>query len=147
MGSIKFAFPLIVVAALTLTAGIYIQQQGPSPPTQTVFSHFECYNVDSRPPIRDDVALTDQFGTRRFQVDKAVLFCTPVLKKVVLDGTPLPAPTPLDHLTCYLIGGDPPRHRVLALNQLDQQKFKLGTVRLLCVPTHKIVLKDPGPGF
>ena len=53
----------------------------PLPPTAV--PHFLCYKVKFRFNARQNVRLTDQFGTLRETVFKPQLLCTPVVKTVL----------------------------------------------------------------
>jgi hypothetical protein len=85
--------------------------------------------------------LLDQFQQITTQVGPSELFCTPVMKTLPKGVKPLPVPAPADHLTCYMITGPKVNHVVQAENQLQRQQLQLGTPAMLCVPTHKIVIR------
>jgi len=53
----------------------------PLPPTAV--PHFLCYKVKFRFRVKQDVRLTDQFGTLRERTAKPQLLCTPVVKTVL----------------------------------------------------------------
>jgi hypothetical protein len=53
----------------------------PLPPT--AIPHFLCYKVKVRFRVKQDVRLTDQFGTIRERTSKPQLLCTPVVKTVL----------------------------------------------------------------
>jgi hypothetical protein len=53
----------------------------PLPPTAV--PHFLCYKVKVRFGVKQNVRLTDQFGTIRERTSKPQLLCTPVLKTVL----------------------------------------------------------------
>ena len=53
----------------------------PLPPTAV--PHFLCYKVKTRFRVKNDVRLTDQFGTLRERTSKPQFLCTPAVKTVV----------------------------------------------------------------
>jgi hypothetical protein len=53
----------------------------PLPPTAV--PHFLCYKVKFRFRVKNNVSLTDQFGTILERTGKAQLLCTPVVKTVL----------------------------------------------------------------
>jgi len=52
----------------------------PLPPTAV--PHFLCYKVKTRFRVKNDVQLTDQFGTLRERTAKPQLLCTPAVKAI-----------------------------------------------------------------
>jgi hypothetical protein len=85
--------------------------------------------------------LLDQFQQITTKVGTSQLFCTPVMKKLQQGVQPLPVPAPADHLTCYAIMGPTVSHTVVAMNQLQRPQLQLGTPVLLCIPTHKKLIR------
>jgi hypothetical protein len=99
-------------------------------------SHFKCYQTQvklERPAI---VALRDQFGEEKMQLTYADLFCTPVQKRL-LNGNPIPAPGPADHLTCYRGEDRSVNQTRLIVNQFQRAEITITVPRYLCVPTWK----------
>ena len=56
---------------------------GADPLPPTAVPHFLCYKVKFRFRVKQDVRLTDQFGTIRERTSKPQLLCTPVVKTVL----------------------------------------------------------------
>jgi len=56
---------------------------GTDPLPPTAVPHFLCYKVKIRFRAKQDVRLTDQFGTLRERTSKPQLLCTPVVKTVL----------------------------------------------------------------
>jgi hypothetical protein len=141
----RFGTAVSLVAALAIVV-LAMAKDRPAAadyPQAMVFSHFECYApVQPGPkPPRNVVMLLDQFQQITTQVGPSQLFCTPVMKTLPKGVKPLPVPAPADHLTCYMIAGPKINHVVEAENQLQRQQLQLGTPTMLCVPTHKIVIR------
>jgi hypothetical protein len=100
------------------------------------FSHFKCYQTQLKLQKPAVVALRDQFGDERMQLNFADLFCTPVLKRL-LNGNPIPVPGTADHLTCYRGEDRPVNQTRLIVNQLQRAEIVITVPRYLCVPTWK----------
>jgi len=56
---------------------------GADPLPPTAVPHFLCYKVKIRFRVKQDVRLTDQFGTLRERTSKPQMLCTPVVKTVL----------------------------------------------------------------
>jgi hypothetical protein len=143
----RIALVLLSIAVLTLSALLFVKAHpaNATDPQARVFSHFECYDPNPQgqppPPPRNVVQLTDQFQQFTTDVGPAILFCTPVMKQLQPGVNPLPVPAPADHLECYVIAGPQVAKRVLAANQLQRQTLTINAPKLLCVPTHKKLLR------
>jgi hypothetical protein len=122
---------------------------GPYVLAQSALDHFKCYRVrEKRSTHRNPiVVLTDQFGTSRAVVKKAVSLCNPASKND--EGVS----DPRAHLTCYAIRDDKRnKHRpgsgrgqIMLTNQFGDQKVRIRDAETLCVPSSKSLLRqDPG---
>jgi hypothetical protein len=135
----------IIASAALLSGKLHPATATATEAPAVVFSHFLCYQPNPQgnppPPPRNVVNLKDQFNSFQTQLGPAVLFCTPVQKHLQPGVAPLPVPPPADHLTCYLLQGPPANKRVQALHQLDRPILTIAQPQLLCVPTHKKVLR------
>jgi hypothetical protein len=143
----RFGTTISLLAALALVS-IAMAKDRPATASyqpDVVFSHFECYTpVHPGPPPpapRNVVQLSDQFQQITTKVGPSELFCTPVMKMLQHGVGGLPVPAPADHLTCYAIMGSPVQHVVVAMNQLQRPQLQVGTPALLCVPTHKKLIR------
>jgi hypothetical protein len=134
----------IIASAALLSGKLHPATATATSAPAMVFSHFLCYQPNPTgpppPPPRNVVNLTDQFNAFQTQLGPAVLFCTPVQKKLQPGVRPLPVPPPASHLTCYVLQGPPANKRVMASNQLQRQILTIAQPQLLCVPTNKRVL-------
>lgn len=123
---------------------------GPYILAQSALDHFKCYGArEKRSKHRDPVVvLSDQFGTSRARVRKAIALCTPV------DKNDEGVSDPRAHLTCYAIRDDrkdksrpssgPDRLEIE--NQFGKDRLKIRGAESLCVPSSKSLRRtDPGP--
>ena len=123
---------------------------GPYILAQSALDHFKCYDArEKRSKHRDSVVvLSDQFGTSRARLKKAIGLCTPV------DKNDEGVSDPRAHLTCYAIRDDRKgksrpssgRDRVEIENQFGRDRLKIRGAESLCVPSSKSLRRtDPGP--
>lgn len=102
--------------------------------------HYKCYSA-FEPVARPEelVDLVTQFGTQRFGVRAANLYCNPVTKQRV-NRPAEPAPRPDEPLVCYqlrkLVRFSPVR--VHTRDQFITQRVRVKNPLLLCVPSERL---------
>jgi hypothetical protein len=111
---------------------------GPEPKPLTR-DHFKCYDAVGE-PVGVGVNMADQFTMSDGVVQAPFLFCNPVEKTNLVDGTTTPITNPDEHLTCYRT--DP----LVLFNEAHviSNQFGMDTVEVndaigLCVPSKKIL--------
>lgn len=102
--------------------------------------HFKCYNfTPAGPPVKEDVILTDQFGTQSVTVQTRRFLCAPVQK--THNGQFFDADINGKHLVCYQIhpSGGTLKQEVTATDQFRTEDGTVGTPHMLCAPADKMV--------
>ena len=104
--------------------------------------HFKCYNfVPAGPPVKEPVALTDQFGTDpSVTVENRHYLCAPVNKT---HGTTVTETNLFrQHLVCYHIRPSlgALKTNVMLTDQFRAESGEITTPHLLCAPADKQLL-------
>lgn len=113
-------------------------------PAQPALEHFKCYELErkwfEKSFEKQDVTLTDQFGTRNAKVRARAELCNPVQKNnEPFENKPA-------HLQCYTAPGPKVNKLVAVQNQLGSQRLLVEDPETLCLPTKKrLVTKKPKP--
>lgn len=109
-------------------------QKRPHGPPQGL-SHFSCYAAEGQ-PVKEPVALIDQFFASKHMMGRPILFCNPVQKWHA--GTVSPILNPNDHLTCYAMSRVPYKRTVEIRNQFGEARVETSMADVSCVPTQKL---------
>jgi hypothetical protein len=109
----------------------------PPPPPPPVWNHYLCYEALG-PTMPKLVLLRDQFGNCEVTVLQGKLFCNPVEKVDLADGSVSPIIDFAAHLTCYEVE-NPLQFNptIVAIDQFGSWNLLLYNNDCLCVPALK----------
>lgn len=109
-------------------------QGQPTPPPSADLDHYECYFVDTPPPLNIQVTLLDDFTSDTVTVLSAAYFCNPVVK--THGSTQTIIQHPLVHLACYWTSPSAfPGRTIDTLDQFSPLTIPVKSPDLLCVPS------------
>jgi hypothetical protein len=117
-------------------------------------AHLACFKITAPTQETHEVVVTNQFGSGTLEVGQPKLLCLPTWKS--LTGPPNEAtaqPPNLNHFTCYAVtyvAGTAPYKVPGAVSLKDEfasgpVQVNVGSPKLLCLPTEKIVDNPAGP--
>ncbi|MCP3969855.1 MAG: hypothetical protein GY717_05985 [Rhodobacteraceae bacterium] len=133
---------LIAISILLVPAIAFAQGKDPF---GYEFDDYLCHDIPKSDWIKPHYRLQmkDQFGHTDSEALRAVFICNPVAKEVLVDGKVVNEDginNPELHYMCYTF--DPGRtdaenKRFAVENEFEQNKYKTGGPRMVCVPSLK----------
>ncbi len=115
-------------------------------------AHLACFKIAAPTQATHEVVVTNQFGSGTLDVGQPQVLCLPTWKS--LTGPPneqAAQPPNLNHFTCYAVSyvAGTVRYKVPGQVSLKDEfgsaQVGIGSPKLLCLPTEKIVDKPAGP--